>query len=460
MRPLIPLLACTLGCSSGRVTEAPPGMVFVPGGTYTVGSGEAQEGVVHTVTLEGFFIDRFPVTEDRVLAFAADPAAQGLLEGRRMGAERRGEESLSPAVAMTWLEAEAFARWAGRRLPTEAEWEAAARGSDARRYPWGDSYDPGALDRAAHGPNPVGQHPAGASPFGAEDMVGNVFQWTSSRTALSGQGGGPERTDPVLQVLKAGGWGRMERYNRATFRTALNASVRSPYIGLRTVLPAHAEPDVNLAAGLDVDPFSTARFEASEALRQILSFELLPGRGLSPVLARHLGELQPGTMVADVGAGVGFLTFQLSEAVGPEGKVYAVDVDESVLEFVDATVALGGHDNVKTVLSEPADITLPPESVDEVWLLGTLHCLSPDTWEAFIASCRSALRPGGLLVVHDSNDYELVATIGQNLEAQGFATVATGGDTRTWRGEGSKDKPRGMQNQGRGDVEAVLRKVE
>jgi formylglycine-generating enzyme required for sulfatase activity len=161
------------------VDEMP--MVCVPGGEFAMGSAAgdpfafSDEIPLHPVYLDGFWIDKFEVTFGRYrkCVEAGDCTPPDAIAP--------GEDY--PVFNVTWDQAAAYCSWAGRRLPKEAEWEKAARGSDGRPYPWGPM--PAGTNRANFGKRigtvlPVGRLVEGASPFGAQDMAGNVWEWTSS----------------------------------------------------------------------------------------------------------------------------------------------------------------------------------------------------------------------------------------------------------------------------------------
>lgn len=136
-----------------------------------------------TIKIRRFFIDRYPVTNAQYAEFLKKtgyrPAdSTNFLKHWINGQPPKGQEN-HPVVWVSLEDAEAYASWAGKRLPAEAEWQYAAQGLDGRLYPWGNDFDPARCNNKQGQTQPVTAHPAGASPFGAEDLVGNVWQLTS-----------------------------------------------------------------------------------------------------------------------------------------------------------------------------------------------------------------------------------------------------------------------------------------
>jgi formylglycine-generating enzyme required for sulfatase activity len=157
-------------------------MVYVPGGPFMMGDEAAVLlfNPPHRVTLSGYYIYKTPVT---VAQFEKYCKATRKKMPDAPFCNRRWRKKNHPIVNVTWADAQAYSEWAGVRLPTEAEWEKAARGTDALKYPWGNTMDNSKLwcrtSKPGHavGTGPVGSFPAGASPYGALDMEGNVQQW-------------------------------------------------------------------------------------------------------------------------------------------------------------------------------------------------------------------------------------------------------------------------------------------
>lgn len=166
-------------------------LIFVPDGAYNRGSndGDADEGPQRLIEMPGFYIGKYPVTNAQWDLFAKETGRRNL--PRPAGFEGPDQ----PMVLITWEDAREYCAWAGLMLPTEAQWEKAARGADGRRYPWGDRHPKHLLDRiapllgrtprpplanfASEGTVPVGSYPEGASPFGLMDVAGNVYEWTA-----------------------------------------------------------------------------------------------------------------------------------------------------------------------------------------------------------------------------------------------------------------------------------------
>ncbi len=215
--------------------------VLVPGGSFTMGDDE--ESPRRQVFLSAFRIDRHEVTTAQYAKFLGATGSVGEPEGW----EDARSDSVGdlPVVGVDWHDAEAYCRWAGRRLPTDAEWEMAARGTDERIYPWGDDPPDSARVRFGRtaasayrgGLAPAGTSEGDTSPFGVHDMGGNASEWVADRYDENFAGG--EVRNPVGPSSgtgrrgRGGGWDEYAGRLKATMRYHADASTRLDDLGFR-----------------------------------------------------------------------------------------------------------------------------------------------------------------------------------------------------------------------------------
>ena len=212
----------------------PPGMLYVPGGEFTMGNdlGDDYEKPAHKVTVKSFFIDKHEVTcgeyENFVRATNYRQPAGWNNKNCVAGSAK------NPVTGIDWYDAAAYAQWAGKRLPTEEEWEFAARGNDGRKYPWGNDWKPGLAnaENASQGLTDVDRF-GGASPYGAVGMVGNAWEWTSSKLVayLGGRLPPSEFGDGKadLRVIRGGSWQSDRSSATTTYRWGWSASGGKDY---------------------------------------------------------------------------------------------------------------------------------------------------------------------------------------------------------------------------------------
>jgi formylglycine-generating enzyme required for sulfatase activity len=235
-------------------------MVYVPAGRFEMGSDDPyynNERPPHPVELAGFWMDRTEVTNTQyqkcVAAGVCQAPAQSGSNSRETYFEDPAFEAY-PVIYVSWYRAVAYCQWAGARLPTEEEWEYAARGPENRRYPWGnapdttrlnccdancplDHADPGSDDGYAD-TAPVGSYPDGASWCGVEDLVGNVWEWVWDWYGFYPSEENPAWLAPDMtdRVLRGGGWDTSADHARCTFRNWLNPARSHDSVGFRCVV--------------------------------------------------------------------------------------------------------------------------------------------------------------------------------------------------------------------------------
>jgi len=185
-------------------------MAYVPGGKFTMGSDDWWPKVqpAYIKDLKAFYIDKFEVTNARYKAFVDATNKKPPLNWP--GGVIPKDKIKHPVTYVTWYDADAFCKWEGKRLPTDAEWEKAARGTDKRAFPWGNKFYKEKANTPQYGYGatlPVGSFPEGVSPYGVYDMAGNVWEWTASwLKPYPGNTHPDENYGERFKVLKGGSW--------------------------------------------------------------------------------------------------------------------------------------------------------------------------------------------------------------------------------------------------------------
>jgi formylglycine-generating enzyme required for sulfatase activity len=224
--------------------------VYIPSGQFWMGSLETEAGAgkeekpQHPVYLSVYWIDQIEVTNAMYLRCVREGVCRPPKESGSSTRPAYFDEpgfGNYPVIYVSWGDADTYCRWAGRRLPSEAEWEKAARGSDGQTYPWGE--DPPGPGRANFNnqvgdTRAVGSYSAGASPYGALDMSGNVAEWVADwydpdyyPVSPASNPTGPESGD--FRVLRGGSWFNMARAMRAAFRLSNYPDLQSDTLGFR-----------------------------------------------------------------------------------------------------------------------------------------------------------------------------------------------------------------------------------
>lgn len=235
-----------------------PPLITVPAGAFLMGSDKQRDGRAtraelpqQIVTLEAFEIATYPLT---VAEYADFLQATNHAAPEEWGNQQHRPDH--PVVYVSWMDVLAYAQWLAQvtgyswRLPSEAEWEKAARGTDGRIYPWGDDWDKTRANTRDGGPGtttPVGSYPSGMSPFGGQDMAGNVWEWTSTTYKsypYQASDGREDHHPATTKVLRGGSWYSDPESTRSAFRVINAPSLIFGSIGARLICIRRADENV------------------------------------------------------------------------------------------------------------------------------------------------------------------------------------------------------------------------
>jgi iron(II)-dependent oxidoreductase len=260
-------------------------MVPIPAGSFLMGSTRQVDRNAYPaefpqrrVYLDAYDIDKYEVSALQFLRFVLATDRPPLIDWRYDGGNFQESMTHHPVMHVTWYDADAYCKWAGKRLPTEAEWEKAARGEDGRVYPWGNQ--PAGLSRSNFGrtglSGPVRDRPErlmlyppvisvdkydnAVSPYGIYQMAGNVSEWVSDWYDAKYYSSGPDRNPPgpsqgTQKGFRGGGWVDSTPAVRAAQRNGADPNTKMNWLGFRCARSASATPAGN-AAGAESQPAS------------------------------------------------------------------------------------------------------------------------------------------------------------------------------------------------------------
>jgi formylglycine-generating enzyme required for sulfatase activity len=227
-----------------RGIAQPEGMVVIPAGEFWMGAEDGLQDTrpLHRVHLSSYWFDKYEVTNARYRQCVEGGGCTPPKDRQAFDDPQRVQH---PVTNITWSQARSFCQWQGKRLPTEAEWEKAARGTDGRRYPWGNDEEvvkrhvrKGERTAGTNGAEPVGRQAATASPYGVLDLIGSVSQWVKDwyaedfyQTSSAWDPQGPLRGS--FRVLRGGEWNEKQPDLRASYRGWDDVTYWGPTLGVR-----------------------------------------------------------------------------------------------------------------------------------------------------------------------------------------------------------------------------------
>ncbi len=218
------------------------GMVLIPAGEFIAGNDNSEENEkpARKVWVDAFYIDKYEITNSQFRDFvrSTNHRPPVFLYQKHLGGNNQ------PVVGVSWLDAKTYAKWAGKRLPTEAEWEKAARGTDGRKYPWGTLWDKEKTNSAetkTMQPTSVGNFSGGASPYGVMDMAGNGWEWTADWFVNNYYSFAPSKNPKgarfgTTRSVRGGSWIENSKMLTTTYRKGVLPTLRTSNTGFRCVM--------------------------------------------------------------------------------------------------------------------------------------------------------------------------------------------------------------------------------